>query len=53
LPPGAYDAVALDDVAYDDVRDPGFLEGLIPRATRLTLAEGERRTVPLRVVRVP
>lgn len=48
LPPGTYHVIALEDLAYDDMFDPSFLESLIPSATRVTLLEGQRRVVTLR-----
>ena len=53
LPPGSYYVVALEDLAYEDLRDGTFLEALIRHATRLSLTEGERRTIALRRVRFP
>jgi hypothetical protein len=48
LPPGTYHVIALEDLAYEDMRDPALLDSLIREATRVTLAEGERRVVALR-----
>jgi hypothetical protein len=53
LPPGAYFAAALDplDPQIDGGawQDPGFLARLSSQASRVTLADGERRSVTLRV----
>jgi hypothetical protein len=48
LRPGEYLVVAVDDIAYDDTRDPGVLERLASRATRVTLGDGATVDVPLR-----
>ena len=51
LPPGDYFAVAADYVDPNRrAGDPGYLEELSRKATRLTLREGETRTLDLRVV---
>jgi hypothetical protein len=55
LPPGAYWAVALEpgDVRIESGgwRDPAFVDQLSSQASRVTLREGESRTVTLRVMR--
>jgi hypothetical protein len=55
LPPGAYWAAALEpgDVRIENGgwQDPAFLDQLASQASRVTLGEGERRTVTLRVMR--
>jgi hypothetical protein len=51
LPPGDYFAVATDYI--DPNRrgnDPGYLEDLSRRATRLTLREGETRALDLKII---
>lgn len=48
LPPGMYHVVAVEDLAYEDMFDPSFLESLTRQAIRVTLLEGERRVVALR-----
>jgi hypothetical protein len=50
LPPGNYLAVALGYVQDGQWNDPEFLEGLKPRAERLTLAEAETKRIALTVV---
>jgi hypothetical protein len=45
---GEYYVVAVDDLEYEDVRDPGVLEQLRSGATRVTLPEGATVAVPLR-----
>lgn len=49
LPPGEYFVAAVTDVEQGDWFDPDFLERLIPAAAKLTLAEGERRTLDLKI----
>jgi hypothetical protein len=49
LPPAAYLAVALDYVEDGIWNDPEFLESLRRYATKVTLAEGEARSVPLKL----
>jgi hypothetical protein len=53
LPPGSYHVVALEDLLYEDMRDPGFYEALVRHTTPLVLAEGERRAIQLRRIRFP
>lgn len=50
---GEYFAVVVDDLSYDDLRDPEFLGQLANVATRVTVAEGDARPVQLRRVPVP
>jgi Carboxypeptidase regulatory-like domain len=45
---GEYYVVAVDDLEFEDVRDPGVLERLRSGATRVTLTEGATVEVPLR-----
>jgi len=49
LPPGEYLVAAVTDVEQGDWFDPAFLERLVPAATRLTLAESEKKTLDLRI----
>ncbi len=49
LPPGNYDAVALDYVDPSDARDPDFLDKLRDKATTFTLGEGEAKVLDLKV----
>ncbi len=50
LPPGTdYRIVAVQDLEDGQAFDPEFLGGLRDRAERLTLAEGETKTVELRL----
>jgi hypothetical protein len=51
--PGEYYVVAVPEEASTDWRDPVSLDGLARIATRITIAEGETRTIPLRVVEAP
>jgi len=48
LAPGAYLVVALEDVAYEDLRDPEFLESLARQATAAVLGEGDTLRLSLR-----
>lgn len=48
LRPGEYLAIALDNIEYDDTRDPGILEKLAAGATKVTLGDGASIEVPLR-----
>jgi hypothetical protein len=43
----------VEDVAYEDLRDPEFLEKLSTDATRVTLPAGGAETVSLRRVKLP
>lgn len=49
LPPGSYYAVALEYVDANGWRDPDFLESLSAEATAFTIAEGETRTLDLKM----
>ena len=51
LPPGNYLVVALDFLEEGDSNDPEFLEKIRSRATKVTLAEGETRTLDLKLVK--
>lgn len=51
LPPAdAYLAIAVDYLEEGEEGDPDFLAAVAPRATRLSIAEGETRTLELAVV---
>jgi len=45
---GEYYVVAVDDLEYEDTRDPGVLDQLRSGATRVTVPEGATVAVPLR-----
>jgi hypothetical protein len=45
--PGEYLVAAIDEAAMADWPAPGFLDWIASRATRITLADGERRTLAL------
>jgi hypothetical protein len=48
LPPGSYLVAAVDRLPEDDAwQDPAFLAQLAQRASRVTLTEGQTRTVSL------
>jgi hypothetical protein len=49
LPPGEYYVIAVSDVDREATRDPATLAELAADATRVTLAEGEKGVVDLRV----
>ena len=51
LAPGDYLVAAVTDVEQGSWFDPAFLEQLLPAAVRITLAEGERRVLDLKVGR--
>jgi hypothetical protein len=48
LRPGEYLAIAVDNIEYEDTRDPAVLEKLAAGATRVTLGDGASIEVPLR-----
>jgi hypothetical protein len=50
LPAGEYYAAAVPDKIAADWQNPKFLEGLTTDATRLRLADGEKRTLNVKVV---
>ena len=50
LPPGRYFAVALEYLEDGDETNPELLAQLQPSATRVTLVEGETRTVELEML---
>ena len=49
LPPGEYYIIALERVDSGEANDPEFLEKVHTRAERITLNEGETKTVDLRL----
>lgn len=49
LPPGGYYAVAMDYIAQGEWGDPELLERLKGKATRISLDEGETRTIELKI----
>lgn len=51
LPPGEYMVAAVTDVEQGSWWEPSFLEQLQPAAVRVTLAEGERRALDLKIGR--
>jgi hypothetical protein len=48
LSPGDYFVVSIDASTRIDRSDPAFFDRLIPGATRVTLGEGDEKTVHLR-----
>ena len=51
LPPASYLIVALEYLEEGDAFDPGFLDLLRARAEKVTLDEGESRTIELKLLR--
>jgi Carboxypeptidase regulatory-like domain len=51
LPPGEYFVAAVDVVGPGDWQAPDALEALVSRATRVTVREGQVRTLDLRLTR--
>lgn len=51
VPAGDYFIVALDDVEQNEWMDPDFLAPLRDRAARVTLGDGERKTLDLKLAR--
>lgn len=49
LPPGAYFVAAADDLEPDEWFDPVVLQRLVPGATKITIGEGEQKTLEIRV----
>lgn len=49
LPPGEYYIIALDAIDTAEVGDPEFLERIRAKAARLSLTEGETKTMDLKV----
>jgi hypothetical protein len=52
LRPGEYLAIALDNIEYEEMRDPAVLEKLAGAATRIVLRDDARLEVPLRRVKL-
>jgi len=49
LPPGEYYIIALDHLDTGEASDPEFLERIRTKASRLSLNEGETKTVDLKI----
>jgi hypothetical protein len=49
LPPGEYFVIALDYMDANEWTDPEFLERIRTKATRLSISEGETKSVDLKV----
>jgi len=49
LPSGQYQAVAIDVLEPGEANDPEFLGRVEPRATPFSLADGDTRTLNLRL----
>jgi hypothetical protein len=52
LPPGDYLIAAVPDEAGSDWQNPAYLRALATTAARVTLGEGEKKTMDLQVTRV-
>jgi len=48
VPPGEYFVAAADDIQPGQWFDPAFLQGLITGATKVTIAEGDKKTLDIR-----
>ena len=48
IPPGEYQIAAVDDVEQGQWTDPAYLQSLVPSATKVTVAEGEKKTLDVR-----
>ena len=53
LPPGEYYIIALDRLDTGEATDPEFLERIRTKASRLSLNEGETKTVDLKLSTAP
>jgi hypothetical protein len=49
LPPGDYLISAVMDIDQNDWEDPAFLEKLVPSATKISIGEGEKKTLNLKL----
>jgi hypothetical protein len=49
LPPGEYLLAAVTDIDQNEWQDPAFLERLQPASLKVTIVEGEKKTLDLRV----
>jgi hypothetical protein len=48
LPPGEYYLAVADVDEVGQLMDPAYLQTLIPSATRITIAEGEKKTIDIK-----
>lgn len=48
IPPGAYYVATVTDVEPGQWSDPAYLQMLIPSATKMTIAEGEKKTIDIK-----
>jgi hypothetical protein len=51
LPAGEYLVAAVTDVDQDEWQDPAFLERLQSASVKVPIAEGEKKTLDLRIAR--
>ena len=49
LPAGEYFMAALTDFDQNDLYDPGFLDQVVAAAFKITLAEGEKKNIDLKI----
>jgi len=49
LPPGEYYVAAVTDIEPGEWYDPAFLERLVSASTKVTIGEGETRTLDLKI----
>ena len=49
LPAGEYLLAAVTDIDQNEWQDPAFLERLQPASIKVTIADGEKKTLDLRV----
>jgi hypothetical protein len=49
LPAGEYWIAALTDLAFTDLFEPSFIEGLVNGAVKVTIGDGERKTQDLKI----
>jgi hypothetical protein len=48
LPPGDYQILAVDDVETGEWYDPAYLQKALETSTRVSLGEGEQKTLDLK-----
>ncbi len=51
--PGRYYVIGLEDLSFEEIHEPRFLEALTGDATRVTVTEGANSTVSLRLTKPP
>jgi hypothetical protein len=48
VPPGEYHVALVDEIQPGQWNDPAYLQTLVPSATKISITEGEKKTVDLR-----